>query len=439
MKNPVTSQTIVASSVFLDLVGFSKLPTSVQVLAKNRFNATLRLGLAELGESNYWVRDLGDGALIVCQNSPEHALFLALNVHQAFVAFEVAVGMPPLQLRIGLHLGVLKSNPDLEGRPNFLGDGINATQRVMDFAQPGQILASRSFVDALAFLHADYATMFSSPQSRPDKHGRMHEVYAVEPSVDALARLREEATAGRSHQPQVHTAPTVPATESAPPVAPHEPLIEHTFTLVRNWLSPLNTLLVTGGVLWAGFQRFGLSGKHAELFGLALAVVGALVWWAFRRRSAVGAAHMTSRRTGSAIGLQMVAVGCLVSATAWIATFSSELAATAPVQAQTAQPEKTVQAVKVVPPPKEPDRTDVPRPAATVAAVIPPVPAAAPVVKAKVVTPEKKSLAVALVTVSPPSPASESDRRRCTALLNRSALGETISIAEKQELMQSCR
>ena len=56
MNKSAASQTIVASSVFLDLVGFSKLPTSAQLLAKDRFNATLRLGLAELGVSNYWVR-----------------------------------------------------------------------------------------------------------------------------------------------------------------------------------------------------------------------------------------------------------------------------------------------------------------------------------------------------------------------------------------------
>lgn len=195
MIKPQVSQTIVASSVFLDLVGFSKLSTSAQVQAKDRFNTTLRASLDELGPDHYWVRDLGDGALIICPHSPEHALFLALRVHKEFLAFLLVPGQPVLALRIGLNLGVLKTSPDLEGRPNYLGDGINATQRVMDFAQPGQILASRSFVDAIAFLHGDYTTMFDAPQQRADKHGRVHEVHAVEPSAAALERLQGEFNA----------------------------------------------------------------------------------------------------------------------------------------------------------------------------------------------------------------------------------------------------
>lgn len=94
MKNPAASQAIVASSVFLELVDFSKLPMSVQVQTKNHFNATLRLGLSELGENNYWLRDQGDGTLIVCQNSPEHALFLALNVYNAFISLALPLRAP---------------------------------------------------------------------------------------------------------------------------------------------------------------------------------------------------------------------------------------------------------------------------------------------------------------------------------------------------------
>ena len=426
MNKSAASQTIVASSVFLDLVGFSKLPTSGQVLAKDRFNATLRLGLAELGKSNYWVRDLGDGALIICPNSPEHALFVALNVQQAFLSSAAIPGLPSLELRTGLNLGVLKTNADLEGRANYLGDGINATQRVMDFAQPGQILASRAFVDALAFLHADYATMFLSPQSRPDKHGRTHVVYAVQPSLETLERLREEVM-GRAGQlpPSTADSHTAAASVATAPSTPHAHLIEHTVSIIRNWFIPFNALLVTAGLLWTGFQLLGLSTGYTQLFGLLLIATGSALWWISRRRAAVAQARATqtsASRTLSAIGLLLGAVGGVVSVTALAASYSMKLSPSPAVQNKTAPPQQDVgrsAAASLLP-------SAASAPAVTAPAV------AAPVAR-------KRAPAPAAVAPAPAPAATEAERKRCAALLNRSALGATLSNTEKQEIMQSCR
>ena len=63
-------------------------------------------------------------------------------------------------LRTGLHLGTVKETVDLEARRNYIGDGINATKRIMDFAAPGQIAASRNFFEAVANLDAEYAALF---------------------------------------------------------------------------------------------------------------------------------------------------------------------------------------------------------------------------------------------------------------------------------------
>lgn len=432
MNKTAASQTIVASSVFLDLVDFSKLPTTAQVLAKDRFNATLRLGLSELGESNYWVRDLGDGALIICPNSPEHALFVALKVHQEFSSFAAVPGLPALELRIGLNLGVLKSNLDLEGRANYLGDGINATQRVMDFAQPGQILASRAFVDAVAFLHADYATMFLSPQSRQDKHGRTHEVYAVQPSLETLERLREEVTVkelqlSHSNAPQ----PGLATTTSTPLPTPQTNLHEHTITIIRNWFIPFNALLATVGVLWTGFQRFGLSGWYAQLFGLVLVVIGSALWLISRRRSAsaqAGATQSSSPRTVTAIGLLLAAIGCMVTATAWISTSSKKLPSSSPMQTLSVPRQEDATRATPLSPSRTPEAP-------------PPAYSATPTANAavKVVTSAKMRLSTNAATVPALGPSTEADRTRCAVLLNRLALGESISTTEKQEFMQSCR
>jgi hypothetical protein len=62
---------------------------------------------------------------------------------------------------------------------NIIGDGINVAQRVMSFADPGQLLVSRSFYEVVSCLSRDYMNLFRHEGSRTDKHVREHEVYSV--------------------------------------------------------------------------------------------------------------------------------------------------------------------------------------------------------------------------------------------------------------------
>jgi len=68
---------------------------------------------------------------------------------------------------------------DLNGQMNIIGDGINVAQRVMSFADPGQLLVSRSFYEVVSCLSRDYMNLFRHEGSRTDKHVREHEVYSV--------------------------------------------------------------------------------------------------------------------------------------------------------------------------------------------------------------------------------------------------------------------
>lgn len=412
------SQTVVASSVFVDLVGFSKLPTTVQVQAKNIFTHVLRTSLGELGQEHYWIRDLGDGALVICPHSPEHALFLALRVQQEFSASPVPSPQHHLQLRIGLNLGVIQTSQDLEGRPNYLGDGINSTQRVMDFAQPGQILASRAFVDAVGFLHADYAVMFDKPASRQDKHGRTHEVYDVNPLGTALERLKADFASALPHPAGDIPMASSASTGLSKPQAPHQDFSEHALSIVRNWFIPFNALLFSVGLLWAGLQRFGLSASVAEWIGVVLAVGGIALWWLIKHKSP---------RSG-AIGFILAAIGCMVAVTGWLTHASSNTAA----GALSVAPARSPTLIELPP-------TPVPEPQAAKPVVTPD--GATPTVT---VASEKKKAAATTPLIVKPQNAAEArsagavNHARCTALLNKSALGETISAAEKQELLLSC-
>jgi hypothetical protein len=188
-----TIRTIVASFVFTDLVGFSKGSAADQYAAKARLSSVLRRNLAALRESDYWIKDTGDGALIAFVSNPEHALYMALALAHEYPAG--AGSGPSSSLRTGLHLGTVKESVDVEARRNFIGDGINAAKRIMDFAQPGQIAASRSFFEAIGNLDAAYAALFQHLGAPDDKHGRAHELYALAASDTVLERLRADLAA----------------------------------------------------------------------------------------------------------------------------------------------------------------------------------------------------------------------------------------------------
>jgi class 3 adenylate cyclase len=220
------SRALVASFLFTDLVGYSKGTAAEQYAAKATLSSILRGNLATLPDVDYRIKDTGDGALIAFTSSPEHALYMALAIAEDFGRAAGEAGFPSNKLRTGLHLGSVKESIDLEARPNFVGDGINAAKRIMDFAEPGQITASRAFFDAVASLDSAYAELFRHVGAPDDKHGRAHELYAIAPSAAVLEKLKLDL-APAAHEPTEIPAsrpvPIKPKQESASAVAADSP------------------------------------------------------------------------------------------------------------------------------------------------------------------------------------------------------------------------
>jgi hypothetical protein len=83
---------------------------------------------------------------------------------------------------------------DINGQLNAIGDGINIAQRVMNFAEPNQILVSRSFYEVVSCLSQEYAQLFHYRGLRKDKHIREHAVYEVmlAPQDDASAAQKPQ-------------------------------------------------------------------------------------------------------------------------------------------------------------------------------------------------------------------------------------------------------
>lgn len=191
-----SSHTRVCSVLFVDVVGYSKQPVAEQLLLKQAMRDLLNFALDQIEPQERRIQDTGDGAVVVFTGDPEDALFAAMSTRDSAGA---------LRLRLGINLGPVYLSEVSESQTNMVGDGINVAQRVMSFAEPGQLLVSRSFRDVAYWLSSEYDRLFVPEQSRPDKHGRMHELYSVTTSVRAGRRVAEIAASLRAQRPSAST------------------------------------------------------------------------------------------------------------------------------------------------------------------------------------------------------------------------------------------
>src|SRR6266849_4376058 len=184
-----TNRTFICSVLFLDIVEYSQRSVAEQIALKERFNAVLTEAIAGVATDDRIILDTGDGAAVSFLGDPEDALFAGMSLRDAVVGEqELTGGGPRLQIRVGVNLGPVRLVKDINGQPNIIGDGINVAQRVMSFAEPGQILVSRSYYDVMARLSEDYAKLFHYEGAKPDKHVREHEVYAISSAPSNLRR-----------------------------------------------------------------------------------------------------------------------------------------------------------------------------------------------------------------------------------------------------------
>jgi Adenylate and Guanylate cyclase catalytic domain/PEGA domain len=182
-----TNRTFICSVLFLDIVEYSQRSVAEQIALKERFNAVLTEAIAGVPTDDRIILDTGDGAAVSFLGDPEDTLFAGMTLRDAVSNQDATTG-PRLQIRVGVNLGPVRLVKDINGNPNIIGDGINVAQRVMSFAEPGQILVSRSYYDVMARLSEDYAKLFHYEGAKTDKHVREHEVYAIGSAPGSLRR-----------------------------------------------------------------------------------------------------------------------------------------------------------------------------------------------------------------------------------------------------------
>jgi class 3 adenylate cyclase len=392
-------RTVLASFLFVDIVGFSKVPAAQQHAFKAGLIAVLHRHLVVLHRSDYRLRDTGDGALISFLTNPEHALYVALAIAQDLGTAAQGAGLSLKDLRTGMNLGAVKESIDVEQRPNYVGDGINAAQRIMDFAQPGQITASRSFMEAVAHLDASYAALFQHLGSRADKHGRQHEFFSISPSEAVLVKLRGEIAAAGPEIVEVdfdldRLAP--PMTLGVPPAsgptsAPKEGGAPAWFK--RPWALWLVALVLAAGL---GVLVARLLESHEPAAAQSPASAPATAAPSVPAASASEAATPASEPTAAP-----------ASASAAATEVAASPSVAAPVPAST--------------PPATPRETAPPR-------------------TARKTADNPHQPPVASVEAPAPAPAvSEKARQRCSQIMQKAGVGEPLSSEEKKELANSCR
>ena len=178
IMNDRNNKTSICSIVFLDIIDYSKKTDSEQIEIKNQFNALINHAIKDVAENDRIILDTGDGAAIASNGSPEDVLFIALNIRDEILNSNIH-SASPLYVRFGVNLGPVRVVKDINGRPNIIGDGINVAQRVMSFAEPNQILVSRSYYEVTSRLTQEISQMFDYSGVKQDKHVREHEVYSV--------------------------------------------------------------------------------------------------------------------------------------------------------------------------------------------------------------------------------------------------------------------
>lgn len=233
MTADTSNRTLVLSVVAVDLVGYSRKSVAEQMALKDNFNQVLLEAIHDIPVADRIILDTGDGVAIGFLGDPEDALYVALFMHDAINRADTDKPSDGIiatagVIRIGINLGPVKLATGVGGHPHIIGDGINVAERIMAFAEPGQLTVSRPFFEVMSTLSEHYATLFQYTGVRTDNQVRAHDVYLVGKSVAAFehagrgvaqrAAQRSAPGAGQSAVPPIApTAPTVPPVPSRPP------------------------------------------------------------------------------------------------------------------------------------------------------------------------------------------------------------------------------
>lgn len=175
-----TGSTATASVVCVALADFPRHPVAEQARLKAQLEGLLARAIEPLAGADRIVADTADGAALVVLAPPVDALLLARRTRRA-----VREAGEPLALRIGISHGPIGVATDASGEVQLVGDAIAAGASIVPFAEPGQVIATRAFRDALAAGDEERAARLRPAGTVTDTSLRAHELFAFAPASDA--------------------------------------------------------------------------------------------------------------------------------------------------------------------------------------------------------------------------------------------------------------
>jgi len=138
----------IAHVLFIDIVGYSKLPINRQSELLRRLNEMVRtteqFRRAEVADKLVRL-PTGDGMALAFFTSPDAPVKCAIEISKAARQTRALTR----QLRMGINSGPVNAVSDVNDRSNVAGGGINLAQRVMDCGDAGHILLSKRVADDL--------------------------------------------------------------------------------------------------------------------------------------------------------------------------------------------------------------------------------------------------------------------------------------------------
>jgi serine/threonine protein kinase len=164
-----------AHVLFMDLVGYSTLPTDEQAKLVQTLNevATQTSAYQIAKKSDELVaRPTGDGMALAFFSGPEAPCQCAVQITTALGHDDA------IKLRLGIHTGPVYRVPDVNGNEDIAGSGINIAQRVMDFGDAGHILLSAATADALGDL-SEWRPRLHDLGTHKAKHGVSIHIYSA--------------------------------------------------------------------------------------------------------------------------------------------------------------------------------------------------------------------------------------------------------------------
>ena len=196
-ENPQSGAMKLAHVLFMDIVGYSKLPIDEQMSALHMLQAMVHASaeVARAKASDQLTSiPTGDGMALVFFNDPTAPVECALEIAKALKSH------PELPLRMGVHSGPVNQIIDVNNRINVAGAGINMAQRVMDSGDAGHILLSKRVAEDLA-QYSRWQPLLHDLKEVEVKHAvRVHlfNLYTDEvgnPVLPATVKQRKQRTA----------------------------------------------------------------------------------------------------------------------------------------------------------------------------------------------------------------------------------------------------